>query len=279
MTNHRLLTGILASLTLYGSGILPVSAQLPTVVTKPWQGYYTGFANRHFQFTVTSDGLITLAPIGDKGEPVAKKLAVPIDIAIQETAPDGKVTTKKIKLESLKSTDPVADNLVKTTFTGKITGDASFEVTIEQQRNVISIGGCILDPGTLKKDQLRFAILVKFPNPYYSAITTGKKEEKAFEKIVSKDRIDIKWADGKRKKFALDEKVDAITKEGAGIVSAEIDISAYKGQKIMFVSSPNSSMTFSTDQVTPLYGGFTIVWTPDANKDPDGKARLSFEVK
>ena len=246
---------------------------------KPWQGYHAAFANRHFQFTVTTDGQITLAPLGDKGEPVAKKLTIPIDIAIQETAPDGKVTTKKIKLESLKSTEPVADSLVKTAFTGNITGDASFEVTIEQQRNVISIGGRILDPGTLKKDQLRFAIHVKFPNPYYSAITTGKKEEKAFEKIVGKDRIDLKWTDGKRKKFALDEKVDAITKEGTGITSAEIDISAYKGEKFVFVSSPNASMNFSTDQASPLHQGFTIAWTPDAVKDPDGKARLSFEVK
>ena len=139
----------------------------------------------------------------------------------------------------------------------------------------------MLDPGTLKKNQLRFSFQIKFPEPYLSTFKTGKKEEKEFEKTIGKDRIDLKWADGKRGKFNLGDKVDAITKEGNGssITSAEIDISAYEGQKFVFASSPNASMTFSTDQATPLHQGFTLVWTPDANKDPDGKARLSFEVK
>ncbi len=281
MTYQRLLTTIFASLTLSGSGILRVSAQLPTVDKKPWQGYYTAFANKHYQFTVTSDGKITLTPIGDKGEPVAQKMTIPIDVTIQAISPDGKVTNKKIKMESLQPTEPATNKLVKTGFTGKITGDSSFEVIIEQQRNVISIGGRMLDTGTFKKNPLRFSIQVKFPDPYLYAIKTGRKEEKAFEKTIDKDRIDIKWTDGKRKKFKLVEKADAITKEsnGTGITSAEIDINSYKGKKFEFVSSPNSSMTFSNDQPTPLHYGFTIVWTSDSDKDPEGKARLSFEVK
>lgn len=281
MIYQRLLTTILVLLTLSGCGILRVSAQLPTVEKQPWQGYYAAFANKHFQFTVTSDGQIKLTPIGDGGESVAQKMNIPIDITIQEISPDGKVTNKKIKLESLQPAESATNKLVKAGFTGKVTGDASFEVVIEQQRNVISIGGRMLDPGTLKKNPLRFSIHVKFPDPYLNAIKTGKKEGKAFGKIIDKDRVDLKWADGKRKKAKLDENVEAIAKEsnGAGITSAEIDISSYKGKKFEFACSPNALMNFSNDQPAALHEGFTLVWTPDANKDPDGKARLSFQVK
>jgi len=281
MTYQIFLTTVFASLTLSGFGISQASAQLPTVEKQPWQGYYAAFANKNFQFTVTSDGQITLTPIGAGGEPVAKYLAVPICIIIQEVAPDGKATTKKIKLESLKSTERVTDKLVNVAFTGNVTGDASFEVRIEQQRNMISIGGRMLTPGTLNQNQLRFAILVKFPDPYFYAVKSGKKEGKAFEKTIVRDRIDLKWADGKHKKAKLDENVDAIIKEGngAGLASAEIEISSYKGKKFEFACSPNALMNFSSDQPAALHEGFTLVWTPDANKDPDGKARLSFDVK
>lgn len=281
MDHQRLLTTIFTSLTLSGFGISQVSAQLPTVEKQPWQGYYAAFANKHFQFTVTSDGQIKLTPIGDGGESLAQKMHIPIDVTIQEIAPDGKATNKKIKLESLEATEPVTDKLVKAAFTGKVTGDASFEVVIEQQRNVISIGGRMLDSGTLKKYPLHFSILVKFPDPYLNAIKTGKKEGKAFEKIIDKDRVDLKWVDGKRKKAKLNENVESINKEGngAGITSAEINISSYKGKKIGFTCSPNALMQFSNDQPAALHEGFTLVWTPDANKDPNGKARLSFEVK
>lgn len=281
MTHRRFLTGILASLALSGSGTLPVSAFLPAVEKKPWAGYYAVFANKHFQFLVTTDGQITLTPIGDRGDPLAKALTIPIEITVQETSPEGKITSKKIKLESLESKDSATDKLVKTTIHGKITGDASFEVVIEQQHNVISIGGRLLEPGTLKKDQLGFSISVKIPDPYLSASKAGMKEQKSFKKIIDKDRVDLKWADGKRKKAKLDETVAAITKEGngAGITSAEIDISSYKGKKIELVSTPNATMSLPKDVATPLYEGFTMVWTPDVDKDPDGKARLSFEVK
>jgi hypothetical protein len=281
MTNHHLLKGILASLTIVGSGILPVSAQLPSLDKQPWIGYYAAFANKRFRFSVTPDGKMKLTPLDNKGATVGHNMFIPIEITIQEVSPDGKATTKQIKAESLQSAQPATEKIDRVTLTGKVTGDASFEIFIEQQRNVISIGGRLLDPGTLKKNPLNFAINVKFPDSYPNAEKNGQKGNKTFQKNLEGDRIDIKWTDGKRKKFKIEEKVDETAKEinGPGIASAEIDISAYKGRKIEFVASSNSSMKFWNAEATSLFEGFNIAWTADAAKDPTGKARLSFEVK
>lgn len=280
MTHQRMLTGILATLVFAGSSILPVSAQLPSLDKQPWIGYFAAFSNKRFQFGIAADGKIKLVPIGDKGLPVAHTMEIPIEIAIAETAPDGKTTLKKIKPETLTSKETPTAKLGKVTITGKVTGDASFEVTFEQQRDVISIGGRVLDPGTLK-NPLQFSIRVKFPDLYSKVEKTGKKEEKIFEKMIAGDRVDLKYTDEKRKKLKIDEKISADSKEinGPGIAEAKIEISSYKGRKFEFSTTSNATLKFWNGLTAPLYEGFFMVWTPDPAKNVDGKARLSFEVK
>jgi len=38
-------------------------------------------------------------------------------------------------------------------------------------------------------------------------------------------------------------------------------------------------MSLANDKTAPLHKGFAIRWLPDAAKDPDGKACLSFQVR
>jgi hypothetical protein len=38
-------------------------------------------------------------------------------------------------------------------------------------------------------------------------------------------------------------------------------------------------ITLSNRQVGPLHDGFVLTWVSDPAKDPDGLARLSFDVK
>ena len=137
------------------------------------------------------------------------------------------------------------------------------------------------DPGTQAKNPLRFAIRAKFPTAYHYTKKETKKEIEIFEARIEDDRIELKWSDGKRKKLSLIENVDVSSKEinGSGIADLEADISAYKGKKIHFFSTPDCVMTLSNEKKAPLHEGFEIRWMPDPAKDPQGKARLSFEVK
>jgi hypothetical protein len=273
-------SGVLASLMISAAGIQFATAQLPSLNEKPWLGYFAAFEGKKFEFGVMSVGKIILTPMGDKGTAVSHALAIPIEIGIEEVLPDGKVTMKQLKAETLSSAESATDQLVKTVIKGKVTGDAAFEATIEQNRGVISMGGRVVDPGTLK-NPLRFAIRVKFPTAYKYDNPKDKKEEKAFEKKIEDDRIDMKWTDGTRKKQGFNVALEAASKElnGPGIAAAEIEIAAYKGKKFLFIASENSAMTLWNSKVEPLHEGFTINWRPDAEKDKEGKARLSFEVK
>jgi hypothetical protein len=252
MKNPRLLAGLLASVLFSATGIQPASAQLPSLNDPPWLGYNSVFANKRYQFTITAQGKIMLTPMNEKGDPVAHTLAIPVEIIIQEMMPDGKPVWKQINAQSLASAQPATDKLEKVVLTGKVTGDAAFEATIEQSRGAISIGGRITNPGTLTKNPIRFGIRVKFPNAYPKVEVEEKKEdakEKTKEEIreekraerkakreadskkdgkkddkkgdadaaalkkIEEDRIDMKWTDGTRKKLSLIDEVDATSKE------------------------------------------------------------------
>jgi hypothetical protein len=281
MNSPRWLAGVAVFLLSAAAGLVPAAAQLPSLDNPPWIGYFAVFANKHFRLGMTTQGKITLTPCGDKGEAVAKSLAIPIEISVEETRPDGQSTVKQLKPESLESAQHATAQLEQTVIRGKVTGGASFEVGIGQNRGVISLGGRLLDRGSLKKYPLRFSIRVKFPAAYPFEQQVDKKQARAFQKKLESDHIDLTWTDGKRKKQAFDQAVDASSKElnGPGITTAEVEISAYKGHKFLFTASPDSALTLTNEQTAPLHKGFAIRWLPNAAKDPAGKARLSFQVR
>lgn len=280
MKTPRFPIGALASILFSSFSVQMACAELPALKEQPWLGHFAAFENKKLRFGVTAMGKIILRPMGDKDQPVGHSLEIPIQIGIEEVLPSGKVVMKELKPETLESAEPASDDLSKIVIKGKVTGDAAFEATIEQSRGVILIGGRLLEPGTLT-NPLRFAVRVKFPSAYKHSDPQGKKEEKAFEKKIEDDRIDLKWSDGKRKKQALNVAVEASSKDlnGPGIAAAEIDISAYRGKRFLIMASGNSSMSLWNEKAAPMNEGFSINWLPDAAKDKEGKARISIEVK
>jgi len=287
MKTPRMLSGCWVSLVLLAAGIAPAAAELATLDQTEYLGYFAVFANARYQFKVASDGKIALWPIGEKREPVALALSVPIQIAVEELMPDGKIAVKQIQSASLESVQPPTLKLEKIVITGKVAGDATFEVDIEQSRGTIFMGGRVTNPGTLK-NTLRFAIYAKMPSLYTrsaNAKTMNKKDESALQKKIAGDHVTLKGIDGKHRKEPFDKRVDASSPEisGAGLISADVETAAYvtKGpsKKFQFVAGPNSMLTLKNEQGGPLHEGFTIRWEADKAKDPDGKARFAFEVK
>ena len=264
------------------AGILPAAAELPILQEKQWLGYFVGFENKKFTFGITGQGKAAINVIGKKGEPLNRKLAVQVDFVIEEVLANGKTTQRYLVPETLESTQSATSKPKDVVFRGKVKGDAEFEVSMTEDRGVISLGGRLLNPGTLTKNPLRFSIRMKFPEAYpYEKEGGDKKQEKAFESKTQNDRIQLIWADGKRLKPSTTESVDAGSKEinGPGITAAQIEFSSYQENKFLVTATPNSLLSLSNSKAGPLHGGFFLNWTPDPVKDPENKARLQFEVK
>ncbi len=270
-------------------------AQLPTLDEPPWLGYFAAHENLRFRFGITSLGQMILTPVGSKG-PVSEEVAIKIDPTILETEPGGKVTAKRLIPESLETADSATAEFEKTVFRGKVTGEKSFEVTVELSRGFILIGGRILDPGQ-NRNPLQFTISADIPNLYRNSEPKDegdgdgddtrdaerelKRKEKEFMKKLRADRISLKWTDGKQLRHDLTETVDVKSKEvnGPGIAELELETGSFAGRKVQFTASPHSVMTLSDAELSPLYKGFKVVWTADPAKDPDGKARLAIGVR
>jgi len=287
MNVKTLRTGFLAAIAISASGLFPAKGELPMLQERNWVGNFVGFENKNFQFSVATEGKAKIEVTGKKGATIGSKLAVPIDFVVQETMPDGKFVTKAIKPETLESAQGATLKPSNIVIRGKTTGDAAFECYLTEDRGVFSLGGKLLDSGTLTKNPLRFAIRVSFPDAYYSEKESPKekvderKAAEAFEQKISKDRVQLKWTDGKSSRPSVADPVDAGSKEisGPGIAALGVEFSSYQEKKFLLLASENSLMTLRNSDTKPLHAGFYVYWVADPAKDPEGKARLTIEVK
>lgn len=271
----------LAAVLIGSASLQTTSGELPILDKAPWLGYFAAFEGHRYQIGVTGRGKVALTLMNRKGDPVGDDRIISITIGIEELMPGGKTQMREIKAGSLESSEPATQDLEKTVIRGKVTGGASFEVAFEQERGVVSIGGRVTDPGTLTKNPLRFVVRTRIPSAYPNHKKKTKGQREAFEERIEDDRIVLKWTDGKRSKISFETSVDLNTKEinGPGIADAELEMIAYQGKKLFFSASENSTITLSNSSPAPLHEGFIISWSPDAAKDPQGKARFSFLVR
>lgn len=281
MNVTRLRVGALAAGLMGVVGILPVRAALPSLAEKEWLGYFVGVHHRAFQFGFTCQGKAMIKPMGKKGEWVGSSLMIPVSFQVLETRPDGKVVSRKIQPDSLESAQLATDKPQNVVIKGKVTGDTGFEIFINEERGELSLGGRMLEPGT-SKNPLRFVIEVRIPDVYAEAKQGGdKKAVKAFEEKTRGDRLQLVWTDKKRVKQSLTDKVDVSRAEisGPGIAAVQLELGAYDGKNIEFAASENSSIKLVNKPSAALIEGFSMSWTADSAKDPQGKARLSISMK
>lgn len=267
---------------LFGAaGILPLRAQLPGLSETANLGYFVVSESRDYRYGLTSKGLGSIKVLRDKGGGISSKLDIRVNVNIEEKQPNGKVISRQIKAESLETTDAATDKLSNVIFKGKATGDAEFEMSVSEERGGLLFGGRLLNAASLK-NPTRFSIDVRFPPtlPELKKDPT-KKDLKNHEDKIKDDEVQLKWTDGKKTKIDANEEVEGDSKEvtGPGIESALVEFSAYSGQKVQITASPNSKMILSNSAKEPLSSGFTLNWAADVSKDPEGKARLSIQIK
>lgn len=265
-----------------GLALPSASAGLPSLAEKKWLGHFIGVQNRKFSYGLTVYGKSVIKVAGLKDEPLPAKLAIQVDFLVEEILPNGKTYIRQILPETLGCTQPAGNYPKNVVIRGKVKGDASFEVSVHEDRGLISLGGRLLDKGTLVKNPVRFSIRMKFPSAYASTKRDlDKKQKAAFEQKTRQDRMAITWTDGKRFKQATDQVVDARSKDvnGPGISALQVEFSSFLGKKIGCVASANSVIILSNRHAGPLHDGFVLTWVSDSANDPGGLARLSFEVK
>lgn len=272
---------IVATLLVAVASLTPVAADLPTCPDKPWDRCFAGTESRKFRFTMDPWALGRIAPFGKSGKEISGSLQPTVSFIIEEIQPGGKTVVKQIVTDSLETQSKPIAKQGKTSFKGKVTGEASFEGQVEFDKGTILLGGRLLDPGTLTKHPLRFGIRVTFPTAYKSTSKEDKENSRDFAKKVKGDRYAVVWTDGKQARFNGTDKVDPEAKavNGPGIAQFRVDADAYQGNSFEFKAGPNSKMLLSSRQEQPFHEGFSIIWYPDPAKDPETKARLTLDVK
>ncbi len=262
------------------SPLLPVLAfasplaagELPLLSKQPWLGKYMGADTRDFRFYVKDSGEAELLPAKEKEGFMSDNFAIRFVPLIEETTADGKVISKTVAKDGWEAVTPAAMDPKKITYRGTA-GDASFEVNIELAGGKITAGGRLLEKGTLNNP--RFVLRVQVPFVY----KYEKDAEKLKEKI-KKDRMEVLRTDGKKLKLELDKPLDAETPEysGPGVTQARIEIAGFN-HRMDVGTTPGGVFELWNKEAKALVEGFTLGWKHDAAKDPEGKARLSFELK
>lgn len=259
----------------------PCPAALPYLNEQPWVGHFLGCSNKKFTFGLTSEAAGKLTPLGRSGKPVSYLLVLPVAFTVEEVLPDGRAITKKILTESLTTKDSPTAKPGHVSFRGSVTGGATFEGHVEVDHGVVALGGRLLDPGTSRKNPLRFGIRVTFPDAYRNQPARDKQAARAFENLLKDDRLGIARIDDKRVRLTGNDKLgpDSTKINGAGIANLKVEIAAYQGKVFEFAATPHSKLELWNRLEQPVHDGFTINWFPDPATDPDAKARLRIEVK
>lgn len=263
------------------TGVLPLSAQLPSLGDGDNLGYFVVARSKSSSFGITSDGKTSIKVLDIKGTAVNNQLTIGINFNVTETTPDGKKVTRKLNPESLQTKNVATERPKNIVFQGKVTGDIEFEATVSEERGMILLGGRLLN-ATALKNPTQFSIEVDIPSTVPKAkADANKRDAKELEDKIKGDKVQITWTDGKKAKIPANKPVDGASKEvsGPGITAAALDFSEFRDREIQLTASPNSSMALSNKPNQPLAEGFSLIWTADTAKDPDGKARLAISIR
>lgn len=252
----------------------PVSAQLSSMNEQPWIGHFVGYERRDFTFCVKDDAKMVLWPNRGRKDSVAFYKTIQITAEVTQVA-NGKVQTRSVVPVTLSSQNEPTQEPTSIKFSGKVTGDAQFEVMLEFEDDQVFLGGRLLHQGRLSNP--RFQIRVKFGDLYRFF------SDKELERQAKRDRIEFVRLDGKKEKVGVLENVDLGGDDmtGIGLKSVEIDLPPYEGRSFLFETKGAGKILLENPRrmASPAKDGFSILWQADPDKDPQAEGRLSIAVK
>lgn len=247
---------------------LPARADLPMMQEKPWIGYFIGFDDKGARFGISAKGAAIFEPLKSNGTPIATTNPIKLNFEIIETLPDGKTVRKMIDPEGFTSDSPSAVDPEKpVTIRGKVTGDATFEVTVSEDRGALSFTGRITGNGTLK-NPLKMAISFDFLPYKYSGGIETPEQQKNFEAKAKRDEMRLVMPKGEKVKLDFLDTMNLADKTKDGFASAEIRTEGYGGLRWNLTASPKSTLRFKDKGERPIWNGFTVEWSVNEGADP-----------
>lgn len=269
MNLSKLLAVSLASLM-----ISSALGQLATLNEKSFIGKFAVHERRDFDFIVKVDGKMHLWPHEGRKKSVSFYKSIHITAEVTQMV-QGKIQTRQIIPATLSSSDSPSREPTKTKFTGKVTGEAEFEIVIEYVGDQVAIGGRLLNKGKLTDPS--FQIRVKFGDLYRF------QSEKELERSAKRDRLEFVRLDDKKLKVGVLENIDlagaAVT--GEGLKRIVVDLPPYEGRAFEFEAQGAGKLLLENPRrmASPVKDGFSVIWQGDATKDPEGKARMLVTIK
>lgn len=254
--------------------LFPAMGQLPSLEEKSYIGKFMAYERRDFSFVVKVDGKMHLWPNLGRNKSVAFFKSIHILAEVTQES-HGKTQSRQIIPVTLSSQHGPTREPTKTRFTGKVTGDAEFEVMIEYQGDQVMVGGRLLHQGKLMEP--RFQIRVKFGDLYRF------QSDKELEREAKRDRLEyVRWDDKKGKVGVIeniDLSSDAVT--GQGLKRVEVDLPPYEGRAFVFETQGAGKLVLENPRrmASPAKDGFSVLWQGDAKNDPNGEARMVITVK
>ncbi len=184
---------------LAAAGTGSLSAQLPYLKEKGWSSSFVAYEGKLYQYSFTTQGKGEVNVIGRKGTPLTSRLALQIEFVVEEHLSDGRVFYRLAEPEALTSEQQPTMKIENIVIKGKVKGDAAFEAYITEDHGVISLGGKLLDPGTLTNNPLKFAIRVKLPDvyPFDTGGDPAKADGPGNNRDKGKDKADPSGKDDK----------------------------------------------------------------------------------
>lgn len=255
----------------------PVSkANLPTIDHKSWSDYFLVINERKFHFGITSKGEAIFHPLTRRGEFISSNNPIIFQVQVLENKPDGKIVSKKIKVESLKSSQPASLNPKEAiSYQGTVTGDAAFEVTVHPVRDGFSVTGKITDPGELT-NPLNLAINVGL-RPYVKDTTRTDAEEKNFAKRVKRDKFEVSAGFGKDHEFDFISHTNLFLKFPKGAESLYLKSEGYEFIEITVATEGTERLNFpDKDQI--IGDGINFRWIVPNTEAATGE-KLHFKAK
>ncbi|MBC7980628.1 MAG: hypothetical protein H7Y36_08720 [Armatimonadetes bacterium] len=265
---------LFASITSFLLISMSSKADIPSLDVKQWLGYFIGIEEKKFHFGVTTTGEGVLMTMKRDGTPVVKNAAIKVRFEILETMPDGKVISRKIKKETLTSTQNAAiDPKEPITFRGQVTGGAAFEATVMPESKGFSLSGKITGKGKIR-NPVSFAITTAFSEPY----KYRDKDDDVFEDKIKRDKIELKLTSGKQVRLKFKDPINPAALYPEGFTAAEIEMEAYRDTRFLFTATEKSKLVFEDKGGNALWNGFALKWSVNEGADASAE-KVTFIIK
>jgi len=262
--------------------VLPAFGELPFIESGEWRGYYAVHEAQRYDFIYKHDGEMLLIPKKRDKEGVAVANRIKLEYGIEEMRPDGTTVFKQTRSGSLEAEHGATDKIDRIVVRGTTTGDAVYELVIEESRDVVSVGGRVVEVGSLTEHPLRFMVRVTLPNVYRRVEVHDRDDERDFDKRTRRDYLEVVRIDHSKVSLTNDDTavMDGAQLTGSGVEEIEMRLSYYEGRRFFFAASRNSGIAIANARSPgPWYEGMLLHWTTDPSKDRDGSGRLNFWIK